>query len=596
MRFSESRKPKARPERSRRAESRLFWLVCALAGCRSQFALPSVPGQSAGGVPCTAAAECASAACVEGICCFTPCAPDHTCARRDQPGRCVPREPGDKCAQAADCPTGFCTDGVCCGGACAGKCMTCRRPDRPGECVVEPDNSDDDKECGLCGACFGGECAPTRSGTDPNGMCGAGKVCGPDQRCGQPPGGECSRDEECGLGDCIAGRCRVTEPERVTVSPLTPSTIHRPRGIAAGRRGAFALLTTEAVVRDAYYVAQNDLLLVSRPPDGAWWGRRLADDPGVPPNLAGMFPAALLYLGESVLAVGYAIGASEEEPLSCGPRTLPCGVFATMVAPDGSRGRPESVFDSRSVGWLNLVPDGDGSAFAYVQDYTTVRAVHRERDSNGAFVWKASAHDAAFTPASMTWEPALLGGQPGVVLGDMDAEGDARLRLMDLKTGAERPLAVPDEACAPQIAGSSQGDAGETLVAILCDRQGIWLGTLRETATGEPAWTTVLVSDDAWYGAPAGVLHDAQGRAMPAVTLLAPSGLMGIDEIRLAWRLPDGRWQARQVFTAGGGRTPTHLDAEVGPDDVLGILVGSGLATGNDYVVPDQLDLVRVRY
>ncbi|MFO0675837.1 MAG: hypothetical protein U0169_04845 [Polyangiaceae bacterium] len=94
------------------------------------------------GAPCTAASECASRFCVDGVCCASACTGTClTCAVT--PGTCTPvrnaddadscpgarscdatgqcrARPAELCASDADCVTGHCADGVCCDRACTG--------------------------------------------------------------------------------------------------------------------------------------------------------------------------------------------------------------------------------------------------------------------------------------------------------------------------------------------------------------------------------------------------------------------------------------------------------------------------------------------
>ncbi|XYH98162.1 kelch repeat-containing protein [Sorangium sp. So ce1128] len=69
------------------------------------------------GVACSSDADCARAACVDGVCCESPCTePCHTCARISSLGRCVPQQAGSDARN--DCAHTGC-DGTCDGfGAC----------------------------------------------------------------------------------------------------------------------------------------------------------------------------------------------------------------------------------------------------------------------------------------------------------------------------------------------------------------------------------------------------------------------------------------------------------------------------------------------
>jgi len=109
------------------------------------------------GASCTNAAQCASASCVDGVCCNGSC--NGTCRACNvaghlgtctaQPSGADPekecrtgfscngnggcsldltgilRANGAACALAAECGSAFCKDGVCCNSACNGPCQTC---------------------------------------------------------------------------------------------------------------------------------------------------------------------------------------------------------------------------------------------------------------------------------------------------------------------------------------------------------------------------------------------------------------------------------------------------------------------------------------
>jgi len=109
------------------------------------------------GASCTNAAQCASASCVDGVCCNGSCNgtcracnvagqlgtctaqpsgadPDRECRTGfscNGNGACsldlggIPRANGMACTLANECGSAFCKDGVCCNSACNGPCQTC---------------------------------------------------------------------------------------------------------------------------------------------------------------------------------------------------------------------------------------------------------------------------------------------------------------------------------------------------------------------------------------------------------------------------------------------------------------------------------------
>ena len=153
------------------------------------------------GEGCTAAfaSSCASANCVDGVCCDTaactgPCkscnvaGSEGTCVAAkagtevagscsngqacDGNGKCMTSN-GQPCTSAGTCASGFCSDGVCCDGACTGACTSCAISGRAGKCSPYTAGTDPQNECGKgTGLC--------RSTCDGVGACvfpGAGKPC-----------------------------------------------------------------------------------------------------------------------------------------------------------------------------------------------------------------------------------------------------------------------------------------------------------------------------------------------------------------------------------------------------------------------------------
>ena len=116
---------------------------------------------------------------------------------------------GMACTAAADCESGSCSDGVCCNVPCAGACVRCDQAASPGQCLpVAPGQSDprgichDDgvASCGLTGGCNGqGACA----------RYAAGSACRPSACAGgsMVPAGSCD-----GRGSCLEGPAIACDP------------------------------------------------------------------------------------------------------------------------------------------------------------------------------------------------------------------------------------------------------------------------------------------------------------------------------------------------------------------------------------------------
>jgi hypothetical protein len=113
------------------------------------------------GTACTAAGDCNSGNCVDGVCCNTSsCAPPLVCNAAGNPGTCS-KPLGTGCAASNECGSGFCTDGVCCDALCTGKCEACDLTGKVGTCSTVTGAPH-----GARGACAGtGVCSGKCDGT-----------------------------------------------------------------------------------------------------------------------------------------------------------------------------------------------------------------------------------------------------------------------------------------------------------------------------------------------------------------------------------------------------------------------------------------------
>jgi len=195
-----------------RAQSCASSTVSHAARCDGAGACAAAVTDSCGAYMCkpggdACRADCASNAdCVGGAACVN--------------GSCGPKPPGAACTAASDCASGFCVEGVCCATACGGTCRSCAIAGSEGQCIdvpagVDPRNQCADQgaaSCGHDGACDGaGACRRYASGT----VCGAASCSGgasmPARTCNG--GGTCLMvvPSSCGAYTCASGdSCRTS--------------------------------------------------------------------------------------------------------------------------------------------------------------------------------------------------------------------------------------------------------------------------------------------------------------------------------------------------------------------------------------------------
>ncbi len=140
------------------------------------------------GQPCTNPGDCATLACVDGVCCGSArCGVDQVCNSATMAGTCT-KLAGAGCAADGECELGHCVDGVCCNSACSGQCQACDVPGARGTCSP------------VAGAPHGGRTAC--SAATASNAC-AGQLCdGSDvTACHYPAAGSVL----CGTAACSAG-------------------------------------------------------------------------------------------------------------------------------------------------------------------------------------------------------------------------------------------------------------------------------------------------------------------------------------------------------------------------------------------------------
>ncbi len=179
------------------------------------------------GAPCSTGNECSfcvDGTCCSDLCstpcrscvtgtCSTPvtdqdddnCTGAHTC---DSAGACRLKV-GQACSAAADCASDFCADGVCCNTACDGACDVCSQAagaNQDGQCTLSPAGSPGAPDCSpyLCN----GTSAVCAGGCSSDAGCAAGAYCAADGTCKATLAQGAACDTAAGQ-DCLVAGCRA---------------------------------------------------------------------------------------------------------------------------------------------------------------------------------------------------------------------------------------------------------------------------------------------------------------------------------------------------------------------------------------------------
>jgi len=209
----------------------LLGCLLSLAGCGRRTLTaqrsPGAPSDGAVGADQEEGSEQEAGGGVDG-------GPDHPPAGMD------PKAFGQACASARECASAFCVDGVCCNTPCAGPCLTCAAAGAAGTCTnqpagARPRHADEcvaaaPATCGLDGMCDGsGACRSQVAGTvcrggscldaaivgqfvcDGQGTCRPGPatvcipfVCDPSTISCRV---QCTTDNDCAGVPCVNGAC-----------------------------------------------------------------------------------------------------------------------------------------------------------------------------------------------------------------------------------------------------------------------------------------------------------------------------------------------------------------------------------------------------
>lgn len=152
-------------------------VCCASAACSGPCKSCNVTGSEGTCVPAKAGTE-VPGSCANGQAC-------------DGNGACMASN-GQACASSATCASGACVDGVCCESPCTGTCMSCSQAGSEGKCRPYPAGSDPQNECGK----GTGLCKSTCNGVDGCGFPQSNVSCGTCMYC--DGAGTCYSDPYCG--------------------------------------------------------------------------------------------------------------------------------------------------------------------------------------------------------------------------------------------------------------------------------------------------------------------------------------------------------------------------------------------------------------
>jgi hypothetical protein len=189
--------------------------VCCNAACAGACQacdLVAAPGvcSAISGAPHAGHPTCGDALCKSGAC-VTSCASDAECAATAYcGGTCLPRKAnGALCSAAKECTSGACADGVCCNVTCGGSCLACNLAGLSGTCSPRPATS----ACGALASCSGATLSPGGhcSGSDGTCTAAAASTCPGALKCANASSclARCNSTADCATGTCspVSGTC-----------------------------------------------------------------------------------------------------------------------------------------------------------------------------------------------------------------------------------------------------------------------------------------------------------------------------------------------------------------------------------------------------
>jgi hypothetical protein len=214
--------------------------ICAAESCDSNVYKPSSACNATGQCTEPDSLPCSPYVC-NGSACFGACTTDTNCLTPNScnGNSCGKKNIGASCSAAVECQSNFCAQGVCCDKACNGACQSCAMSGTLGTCTSVPTGNSDPAglctdmtgpTCGTNGKCQAGACQKYAKGTacagstcpaatttftpastcDGSGACvtPAASSCFPFKCGASVCKGACAADADCASpAVCISGSC-----------------------------------------------------------------------------------------------------------------------------------------------------------------------------------------------------------------------------------------------------------------------------------------------------------------------------------------------------------------------------------------------------
>jgi hypothetical protein len=198
--------------------------LCLAESCTSNVYKPPSTCNATGQCVAPDSLPCSPYVC-NGTACFGACTADANCLTPNScspTNSCGPKNNGASCSAADECGSGFCAQGVCCDKACAGACQSCALPGTLGACTNVATGATDpaglcqdmgSTSCGTNAKCQAGACQKYAKGTScAASTCPAATTtftaassCDGNGACVTPPPGSCF-PYKCGTAVC-KGAC-----------------------------------------------------------------------------------------------------------------------------------------------------------------------------------------------------------------------------------------------------------------------------------------------------------------------------------------------------------------------------------------------------